>query len=70
MAVFGADAHGPPGRHRVARVDDQIDKRELELSLVGERVPDMVDLPFDVDQAAERVGEEVGDRVLEHGKVD
>ena len=42
--------------HRVARVDDQVDQRKLELGLIGEGVPGSSrELPVDLDQAAEGV---------------
>ena len=64
--VLGKDRDRAPGRHRVAGIDDQVNQREFELRLVGENGPDVrFDPPFEIDQAAERVGEEVGDRVAQ-----
>ena len=57
MAAFG---------HGVARVEDQVHQRQLELVFVRERVPDVVrDAPVDLDQAAERVLEQALERLDE-----
>ena len=53
----------PPSRHRVAGVDDEVDQREFELRAGRQSAPDpRRRTPFELDQAAERVGEQVGDR--------
>ena len=50
----------PPFGHGVAGVDDEVHQRELELGAVGKGAPELVvDAPFELDQPAQRMGEQL-----------
>src|SRR3982751_762049 len=69
--VLHRDGQRPACGHRISRIDDEIDERELQLRLVGKGVPEILAVqPLDIDKAAERMSEEVANGVLQFRKID
>ena len=72
-AVVGADRHRAARRHRVARVENEVHQRQLELAGVDMGRPDrVVDLPLEPHQPAQdrrhQAVHRVGERGQPHGR--
>ena len=71
-AVVAADRDGAAGRHRIARIEDEVHQGKLELAGIDMGGPDRaVDLPFETNAAAQdrrhQAGHGLGQRRQPHG---